>query len=131
MRGVDSYPFVNEIWDRVELKNINVNTSVPTNWVVKYDLEITTWMELWNMSSQPVTNGSMRIFYRNREVLTNRTSGANDIPVSFTNKLNYTANLSWNFTNNSLPPNPTISDLTNSRISPEFPPHGLVSNLYK
>jgi len=118
VRGIDSYPFVNEIWDRVELKNINVNTSVPTNWVVKYDLEITTWMELWNMSSQPVTNGSMRIFYRNREVLTNRTSGANDIPVSFTNALNYTTNLSWNFTTNSLPPSPTISDLTNSRISP-------------
>ena len=118
VRGVDSYPFVNEIWDRVELKNINVNTSVPTNWVVKYDLEITTWMELWNMSSQPVTNGSMRIFYRNREVLTNRTSGANDIPVSFTNALNYTTNLSWNFTTNSLPTDPAISDLTNSRISP-------------
>ena len=118
VRGVDSYPFVNEIWDRVELKNIDVNTSVPTNWVVKYDLEITTWMELWNMSSQPVTNGSMSIWYRNREILTNRTSGANDIPVSFTNKLNYTANLSWNFTTNFLPTNPTISDLTNSRISP-------------
>jgi hypothetical protein len=118
VRGIDSYPFVNEIWDRVELKNININTSVPTNWVVTYNLEITTWMELWNMSSQPVTNGSMRIFYRNREVLMNRTSGANDIPVSFTNALNYTTNLSWNFTTNSLPINPTISDLTNSRISP-------------
>ena len=117
VRGIDSYPFVNEIWDRVELKNINVNTSVPTNWVVKYDLEITTWMELWNMSSQPVTNGSMRVFYRNREVLTNRTSGATDIPSSFTNSLNYTTNVTLNFTTNFLPTNPTISDLTNSRIS--------------
>ena len=118
VRGVDSYPFVNEIWDRVEFKNIDVNTSVPTNWVVKYDLEITTWMELWNMSSQPVTNGSMRIFYRNREVLTNRTSGATDIPSSFTNSLNYTTNVTLNFTTNFLPTNPSLSDLTNSRISP-------------
>ena len=118
VRGIDSYPFVNEIWDRVELKNINVNTSVPTNWVVKYDLEITTWMELWNMSSQPVTNGSMRIFYRNREVLTNRTSGATDIPSSFTNSLNYTTNVTLNFTANFSPTNPTRSDLTNSGISP-------------
>ena len=118
VRGVDSYPFVNEIWDRVVLTNIIVTPSTTTNWVVKYDLEITTWMELWNISSQPVTNGSISIFYRNREILTNRTSEANDIPVSFSNALNYTSNLSWNFTNNFLPTNPAIPDLTNSRISP-------------
>jgi hypothetical protein len=130
VRGIDSYPFVNEIWDRFELKNINVNTNAPTNWVVTYDLEITTWMELWNISSQPITSGSMSIFYRNRETLTNRlgTTTNNDIPVSFTNTLNYTTNLSWNFTTNFLPTNPSVSDLTNSRISPNsfhmlsFPP---------
>jgi len=118
VRGIDSYPFVNEIWDQVVLTNIIVTPSTTTNWVVTYRLEITTWMELWNLSSQPVTNGSMSIFYQNREVLTNRTSGANDIPVSFSIALNYTSNLSWNFTNNFLPTNPIISDLTNSRISP-------------
>ena len=118
VRGIDSYPFVNEIWDQFELRNIVVTPSTTTNWVVTYDIVITTWMELWNISSQPITNGSMSIFYRNREILTNRTSGANDIPVSFTNRLNYTSNLSWNFTNNFLPTNPAIPDLTNSRISP-------------
>jgi len=118
VRGIDSYPFVNEIWDQVVLTNIIVTPSTTTNWVVTYRLEITTWMELWNLSSQPVTNGSMSIFYPNREVLTNRTSGANDIPVSFSIALNYTSNLSWNFTTNFLPTNPIISDLTNSRISP-------------
>jgi len=129
VRGIDSYPFVNEIWDRFELNNdVKVETSNPTNWVLTYNLTITTWMELWNISSQPITSGSMSIFYRNREILTNRTSGANDIPVSFTNGLNYTTNLSWNFTTNFLPTNPSVSDLTNSRISPNsfhmvrFPP---------
>jgi hypothetical protein len=118
VRGIDSYPFVNEIWDRVVLTNIIVTPSTTTNWVVTYRLEITTWMELWNLSSQPVTNGSMSIFYQNREVLMNRTSEPNDIPVSFTNSLNYTSNLSWNFTNTFLPTNPGINSLTNSRISP-------------
>jgi len=129
VRGIDSYPFVNEIWDQVVLNNdVKVETSNPTNWVLTYNLTITTWMELWNISSQPVTGGSMSIFYRNRETLTNRTSGANDIPVSFTNTLNYTTNLSWNFTTNFLPTNPNINNLTNSRISPNafhmvaFPP---------
>jgi hypothetical protein len=120
VRGVDSYPFINEIWDRFLLQGVTVNTNNPTNWVVTYNLEITTWMELWNLSSQPITNGSMSIFYRNREILTNRLGTAldNNIPVSFTNRLNYTTNLSWNFTTNFLPTNPILSDLTNSRISP-------------
>ena len=130
VRGIDSYPFVNEIWDQFQLQGVEVKIINPTNLAVKYDLVITTWMELWNISSQPITTGSMSIFYRNCEILTNRLGTAldNNIPVSFTNRLSYTTNLSWNFTTNFLPTNPIVPDLTNSRISPnsfhmvQFPP---------
>jgi len=96
VRGVENYPFVNEIWDRYELANV---TTTSTNLIltVTYDLKITTWIELWNMSSQAATNGTLRIVYKNRESLTNQTGGTN-IPVKFTRSLNNTTNVDLVFT---------------------------------
>ena len=96
VRGIENYPFVNEIWDRYELTNVTT-TSTNTTLTVTYDLKITTWIELWNMSSQAATNGTLRIVYKNRESLTNQTGGTN-IPVQFTRSLNYTTNVDLVFT---------------------------------
>jgi len=110
IRGIENYPFVNEIWDRYELTNC---TTAGTNFTltVSYDLKITTWLELWNMSSQAATNGTLRIIYKNRESLTNQIGGTN-IPVTFTQRLNYTTNVDLVFTTSPATP----LTLTNCRI---------------
>jgi hypothetical protein len=114
IRGIENYPFVNEIWDRYELSNVSVTRSNATSLIVKYDLSITTWVELWNMSSQAATNGTLRVVYRNYESLINKT-GSSNIPVTFTQSLSYFTNVDLvltniqatplNLTNCSIPPN--------------------------
>jgi hypothetical protein len=110
IRGIESYPFVNEIWDRYELTNW-VTTPTNNRLTVSYDLKITTWIELWNMSAQAVTNGTLRIIYKNRESMTNMTGGTN-IPVTFTQTLSYFTNVDLVFTNTTATP----SNLTNCGI---------------
>ena len=110
IRGIENYPFVNEIWDRYELANCTITTTNLTL-TANYDLRITTWIELWNMSSQAVTNGTLRIIYKNCESLTNKIGGTN-IPVTFTQSLNYFTNVDLVFTTNPA----TQSNLTNCSI---------------
>ena len=112
IRGIESYPFVNEIWDRYELANWAVTPTSSNNYTVSYDLKITTWIELWNMSSRPTTNGTLRIIYKNTEILTNQI-GSNNISESFTQSLSYNTSVDLVFTTSPA----TTSNLTNCSIS--------------
>jgi hypothetical protein len=107
-RGVDSYPFVNEINKRYLLSSTNAMTQGGTNGIA-YTVLTTDYLELWNLSSQTSPAGTLQF------VAVHGQPGTLGFqPISFANPLRASNSLGQ-----------VVNGITTNNLSvPAIPPNG-------
>jgi hypothetical protein len=107
-RGVDSYPFVNEINKRYLLSSTNAMTQGGTNGIA-YTVLTTDYLELWNLSSQTSPAGTLQFV-----AIHGQPGTLGFQPISFANPLGASNSLGQ-----------VVNGITTNNLSvPAIPPNG-------